>query len=225
MEDKQTSQPENAAVEENKQEAQAEKPKEPEKKDKLSVRLARELLDYAEMYVMSILVVLLLFTFGIRLCTVTGDSMVKTLMDGENLIVSNINYEPATGDILIFHQTSEIYDRFNEPIVKRVIATEGQWVDINRGSGTVTVYDENFENPVVLDESAYRYLDSGEWEIPFAMSFPVQVPKDHLFVMGDNRNNSSDSSTSTAIGFVDERRILGRVICRITPREKFGPVE
>jgi signal peptidase I len=188
-------------------------------------RLARELYEYAEMFVYAALAVLLLFSFGIRLCTVRGESMEQTLYDGEQLLVSDIFYKPQQGDILIFHQTSDIYDRFNEPIVKRVIATEGQWVDVDRGAQTVTIYDENFENPQILDESAYRYLDSGKWMISLAMSFPVQVPEDHVFVMGDNRNNSSDSSTSDVIGFVDERRILGRVVQRLIPAHKFGPVE
>ena len=187
--------------------------------------LASELFDYAEMFVFAAMAVLLVFTFGLRLCTVSGSSMVQTLYDREQLLVSNVGYRPEQGDILIFHQTSEVYEKFNEPIVKRVIATEGQWVDIDRATCTVTVYDENFENPQVLDESAYRYLDSGEWEIGLAMSFPVQVPEGHLFVMGDNRNNSSDSSTSEVIGFVDTRRVLGRVICRLTPIQKFGPIE
>ncbi|MBO7176769.1 MAG: signal peptidase I [Clostridia bacterium] len=188
-------------------------------------RLARELYEYAEMFVYAALAVLLLFSFGIRLCTVRGESMEQTLYDGEQLLVSDIFYKPQQGDILIFHQTSDIYDRFNEPIVKRVIATEGQWVDVDRGTQTVTIYDENFENPQILDESAYRYLDTGRWSISLAMSFPVQVPEDHVFVMGDNRNNSSDSSTSDVIGFVDERRILGRVVQRLIPAHKFGPVE
>ena len=190
-----------------------------------SARLARELYEYAEMFVYAAMAVLLIFSFGIRLCTVRGESMEQTLFDGEQLLVSDIFYQPQQGDILIFHQTSDIYDRFNEPIVKRVIATEGQWVDVDRGTQTVTIYDENFENPQVLDESAYRYLDSGKWSISLAMSFPVQVPEGHVFVMGDNRNNSSDSSTSDVIGFVDERRILGRVVQRLIPVNKFGPVE
>jgi signal peptidase I len=186
--------------------------------------LASELYDYVEMFVFAAMAVLLLFTFGLRLCTVRGPSMEQTLYDGEQLLVSGFAYKPKQGDILIFHQTSDIYEEFNEPIVKRVIATEGQWIDINRATQTVIVYDEGRENPQILDESAYRYFDSGEWELPFAMSFPVRVPENHVFVMGDNRNHSSDSSTSAIIGFVDERRILGRVICRLTPIQKFGPV-
>lgn len=188
-------------------------------------RLATELYDYAEMFVFASMAVLLIFTFGLRLCTVRGPSMQQTLYDGEQLLVSNICYEPAQGDILIFHQTSEIYEEFNEPIVKRVIATEGQWIHIDRVAQRVTIYDESHENPQILDESAYRYLDSGEWERPFTMTFPVQVPKGHVFVMGDNRNHSSDSSNSELIGFVDTRRILGRVVCRLMPFEKFGSIE
>ena len=97
-------------------------------------------------------------------------------------------------------------------------------VDIDRRAQTVTVYDENRENPQVLDESAYRYLDTGEWTANLEMNFPVQVPENCVFVMGDNRNNSSDSSTESTIGFVDERRILGKVILRATPISKAGPV-
>ena len=193
--------------------------------EKFSVWLARELFDYAEMFVFAAMAVLMIFSFGLRLCTVRGASMEQTLYEEERLLVSDIFYKPKQGDILIFHQTSDVYDRFNEPIVKRVIATEGQWVDIDRAAQTVTIYDEHFENPQVLDESAYRYLDIGKWHVSLAMSFPVQVPQGHVFVMGDNRNNSADSSTNEIIGFVDERRILGRVILRLSPVHKFGQVE
>ena len=199
--------------------------KENKSPETFSARLARELFDYAEMFVYAAMAVLLIFSFGIRLCTVRGESMEQTLYDGEQLLVSDIFYRPKQGDIVIFHQTSDIYDQFNEPIVKRVIATEGQWIDIDRVTQTVTIYDENRENPQILDESAYRYLDSGKWDMPLAMSFPVQVPPGHIFVMGDNRNNSSDSSSSAVIGFVDERRILGGVVGRLAPLRKFGAVE
>lgn len=209
-----------SAVSEKDKEQPAEKPKE-----KLTVRLARELYDYAEIMVFAAIVVLLICSHCFRLCTVRGGSMEQTMYEGECLLVSNICYEPEIGDILIFHQTSDTQARFNEPIVKRVIATERQWIDIDQKSGRVTVYDENFENPQVLDESAYRYLEGGSWDSTLYLQYPVQVPEDHVFVMGDNRNNSADSSTSDVIGFVDHRRILGRVLCRLTPFSKFGPVE
>lgn len=181
--------------------------------------------DYMEIFVVSITVIVLIFSAGIRLCRVNGESMEQTLYDGETLITINPFYTPKQGDIIVFHQTSDIYARLNEPVVKRVIATEGQWVDIDRLTKTVTIYDVDFKNSQILDESEYRYLDNGSWEVPFAMTFPVQVPDGCLFVMGDNRNNSGDSSSHPGIGFVDTRRVLGHVVCRLTPLSKFGSVD
>ena len=183
-----------------------------------------ELYDYIEIFVFSTIAVIMLFTCGVRLCRVSGASMEQTLYDGQALIVSNLFYKPTQGDIVVFHQTSDIYDRFNEPVVKRVIAMEKQWISIDKKTQTVTIYDENMENPKILDESAYRYLDSGAWTVPFAMDLetPVQVPKGCIFVMGDNRNNSGDSSTHPAIGFVDVRRVLGHAVLRIRPLTMFS---
>ena len=84
--------------------------KEKKPPEKFSVWLARELFDYAEMFVFAAMAVLLVFSFGIRLCTVRGASMEQTLYEEEQLLVSNIGYEPKQGDILIFHQTSDIYE-------------------------------------------------------------------------------------------------------------------
>lgn len=207
-----------APIEENKEENK-EEPKKP-----FLVKFTRDIHDLMEMFVFSAIAVIMLFSIGVRQCVVRGGSMEQTLYDGERLMVVDIGYEPQQGDIIVFHQTDRVYGRFNEPIVKRVIATEGQWVDIDRRAQTVTVYDENRENPQVLDESAYRYLDTGEWTADLEMNFPVQVPENCVFVMGDNRNNSSDSSTESIIGFVDERRILGKVVLRATPFSKAGPV-
>ena len=208
-----------APIEENKQDEEKEEPKKP-----FLVRFTRDFHDLMEMFVFSAIAVIMLFTVGVRQCIVRGDSMERTLSDEERLMVVGIHYEPQQGDIIVFHQTDRVYGRYNEPIVKRVIATEGQWIDIDRRTQTVTVYDENKENPQVLDESAYRYLDSGEWTAGLKMNFPVQVPENCVFVLGDNRNNSADSSTESVIGFVDERRILGKVVLRVTPASKAGPV-
>jgi signal peptidase I len=194
-------------------------------KEKKKNSFLGEFFEYFELFIFSACAVLILFSFVTRICRVDGPSMLNTLHDSEMLIVSDFMYTPERGDIVVFHQTGDQPGDLNEPIVKRVIATEGEWIDIDRATQTVTIYDENMENPQVLDESTYRYLDSGKWQIALTMSFPVQVPKGHLFVMGDNRNHSADSSTSAVIGFVDTRRVLGRVICRLTPIQKFGPIE
>lgn len=184
------------------------------------------LLEYMEILVLSVCAVLLIFTFGIRLCRVNGNSMMKTLSHTEMLItVTLADVEP--GDIIVFHQTSDTYLRFNEPLVKRVIATEGQTVKIDYA--TTSVYVDG----VLLDEPYVSLLtNDNQTEIPYLLQLPghsfnlatgifeATVPEGCLFVMGDNRNNSADSR-SVEVGFVDERRVLGKVICRLDPYTKF----
>ncbi len=181
----------------------------------------RALFDFLETAVIALAVVFIIFSSGIRLCSVDGGSMLNTLHDKENLIVSNWFYTPKTGDIIVFHQTGEL----NKPMVKRVIATEGQFVMIDTENAYVYVSnDREFTEDEILSEP-YAYLHIGFMEDRYGISGKVfEVPEGHVFVMGDNRNNSTDSRSET-IGFVDERRILGKVVLRLTPFSKFGKVE
>ena len=144
--------------------------------------------------------------------------MENTLFEEENLLVSDLFYTPERGDIVVFHQTGSL----NEPVVKRVIATEGEHISITYGldTMTVTVTDRNGKT-TILTEPYMKYDTSRQ--SPYS-SMSVTVPEGMLFVMGDNRNNSLDSRSS-AIGLVDERRVLGRVIFRVTPFDRFGSVE
>lgn len=184
-----------------------------------------EFFDYFELFIFSACAVLILFSFVTRLCRVDGPSMLNTLHDSEMLLVSDVFYTPERGDIIVFHQTGNDPGDLNEPIVKRVIATEGEWLHIAKNSNnllTVTVYDENKENPFVLNESYANYENgSGIYSYP---TEPFQIPEGCLFVMGDNRGNSMDSRSS-AIGFVDERRVLGKVLFRLTPFDKIGVID
>lgn len=184
-----------------------------------------EFFDYFELFIFSACAVLILFSFVTRLCRVDGPSMLNTLHDSEMLLVSDAFYTPERGDIIVFHQTGDNPGDLNEPIVKRVIATEGEWLHIikNNNSLTVTVYDSNKQNPIVLDEiyANYEYGTGAYYSYP---AEPFQIPEGCLFVMGDNRGNSLDSR-SDAISFVDERRILGKVLFRLTPLDKFGAVD
>lgn len=187
---------------------------------------AASVVEYLELFVFAFAFVMVLITLFARLSWVSGPSMNNTLQDKEKLVISNLFYTPKQGDIVVFHQTSDTYARFNEPIVKRVIATAGQYVKIDYEAGKVYVSDDDtFTDDEVLDESGYAYVSGGVWNeaLRGKSEDMFAVPEGHLFVMGDNRNNSSDSR-SPAIGFVDERRVVGRVLFRITPLSKFGKV-
>ena len=195
--------------------------KEPAKK---KTTFLGEFFDYFELFIFSACAVLILFSFVTRLCRVDGPSMLNTLHDGEMLLVSDVLYTPDNGDIIVFHQTGNDPGDLNEPIVKRIIATSGEWIHIvkNSDSLTVTIYDANKENPRILEEKYANYeYGSGMYSYP---SEPIQVPEGCVFVMGDNRGNSLDSRSSSIV-FVDERRILGKVLFRLTPFDKMGAID
>jgi len=186
--------------------------------------LIKEVFDTFEMFIISACAVLILFSVATRICRVDGGSMLNTLHNNEVLLVSDMFYSPTRGDIIVFHQTGDQPSDLNEPIVKRVIATEGEWIDIKHLNGKlqVTVYDDNFKNPTVLDEY-YACYDEGVGYYKYD-NYPIQVPKGCSFFMGDNRGNSLDSR-SPSISFVDNRRILGKVFLRLLPFEKLGTVQ
>lgn len=182
--------------------------------------------DFAELFVIAICVVILFFTFGARLCRVDGDSMYSTLHHQEMLLVSDFAYTPKQGDIVVFHQTHENDSRLNEAIVKRVIATEGQYVYIDYATAKVYVSEDDiFDESDVIEED-YDFIDNDAGVITdpyYARNKQYHVPEGCVFVLGDNRNNSLDSRSSE-IGMVDTRRILGKVLLRIMPLSSFGIV-
>lgn len=188
-----------------------------------------EIFDYFEIFVVSACVVLVMFSFFTRLCRVDGPSMENTLFDGEMLIISDVLYTPHRGDIVVFHQTATEKSPLNEPIVKRVIATEGEWINIEIEGNrlVVTIYDENKENPVILKEDYAKYSNYTPM-LSHDNTYPMQVPDGCIFVLGDNRNDSTDSRREIIgdiNGCVDARRVLGKVVIRLSPLNKFGAVD
>ena len=185
--------------------------------------LAAKLFEYVEMFVFAAVFVVLLMTLGLRMCVVSGDSMNNTLLSGERLVISDLFYTPKQGDVIVFHQTSDTSEQFNEPIVKRVIATEGQFVKVDDNQHKVYVSDdadftedEVLSEPYILVGAPHYALREGIDKVEV-----YQVPEGHLFVMGDNRPVSADSRYHE-VGFVDERRVLGKVLFRIMPFTVFA---
>lgn len=172
--------------------------------------LKKDILEWFEAIVVSLTVVILLFTFVFRMVGVDGSSMVPTLHDNDRLVISNLFYQPKQGDIVIISQT----EGYAKPLVKRVIATEGQEVDIDFREGIVYVDGKALDEPYV----------AGPTRSKFDVEFPQIVPEGKLFVLGDNRGNSTDSRSSR-VGMVDEKVILGKAILRVLPFEDFGIVK
>ena len=184
---------------------------------------ASNLVEYLEVFVFAVVFVILVMTFGFRLCEVDGPSMNKTLAHGEKLVISDLFYKPKTGDIIVFHSSESNVSYYNKPIVKRVIATEGQFVKIDYLNKAVYVSEDNvFEEGEILDESAYAFYDTGAFKEALlgTEAAVFEVPEGRLFVMGDNRNNSADSRNAH-IGMITTDCVLGRALFRIAPFTKF----
>lgn len=164
----------------------------------------REAYEWVQALVCSVLAVVVVFTFLIRLIGVDGRSMVPTLQNGDRLMVLNsmLYNDYKYGDIVVLRKETFLHD----PIVKRVIATEGQEVDIDFYSGTVYVDGELLEEDYINEPT---YLEEGT-------DFPLTVPEGSIFVMGDNRNHSSDSRDSR-LGTVDTRYVIGKAVLLAFP--------
>ena len=184
-----------------------------ERKTRPSKRILRAVFDYTETFAYALLTMMILFLFVFRLVTVDGESMRETLQDGDKLIVSNMFYTPKTGDIVVIQPDSHRLS--DEPIIKRVIAVGGQTVRIDYEKWEVYVDGVKLDEPYIEPMRKY-WANSGmlTGALKYREEFVVEEGK--VFCMGDNRNNSKDSRSSE-YGEMNAKRILGRVVFRISP--------
>lgn len=161
--------------------------------------------EWLDSIVIALVAVIFIFTMVLGKVEVSGDSMLDTLHNGDQLIITGYNYTPTRGDIVIIAKNASktelgrIYT--NKPLVKRIVATEGQTVEIKDGYLFVddVKQEENYARTLTLDNG---------------FKGKQTVPEGCIFVLGDNRGDSADSRL---IGFIPKQYVLGKVLCRIFP--------
>ena len=177
-------------------------------------RTVRTILEWIEELIIAMVLIAIVFTFVCRVVTVTGTSMVPNFHDGDRVLVVNDLTGVEQGDVVV------IVNVLDEPIIKRVIATEGQTVDFDYESKSVLVDGQT------VDETQFG-LENGITEEPFSsfalLDFPQTVPEGCVFVLGDNRAVSEDSRYQD-VGMIDERNILGKAVFHLFPFQNLGPV-
>lgn len=150
----------------------------------------------------AVIIVVILMTFGARRIKVDGTSMLDTLQDQDMVLVTTYYTPPKNGEIAVISHG----EQYADPLIKRIIATQGQTIDIDYNKKQVIV------DGVILDEPYIKEPTEKKGD----MELPMVIPQGKVFVMGDNRNGSSDSRNHT-IGIIDVDDIIGKAQCVIWP--------
>lgn len=160
-------------------------------------KLINSVYDFSSVLLSAVLAVTVIFTFLFKISSVSGASMENTLHNGDTVVISALNYNLKTGDVVVISQPNG----YGKVLIKRIIAAGGQTVSFDREQGTVLVDGEALDEPYIKEEMLV--LDS------FDKTY--FVPEGCFFVMGDNRNESADSRDKR-VGLIDERYIMGKVL-------------
>ena len=176
--------------------------------------LIKEVYEWIETFLVALAAVVFVFTFLVKFVTVSGDSMRETFHNNDRLLISGVNYTPERGDVVVVDVSHNlellgVQDK-GAPYIKRVIATEGETVSIDPISWKVYVDGKALDEPYVFDVNGLPMRKG-------SIKYPYTVPEGCVFVMGDNRNGSSDSRDIEA---VETKYILGKVFFRLFPNTK-----
>ena len=174
----------------------------------------QDLYFWLQALVMALVALILLFTFVGRIIAVDGPSMLPTLHDGDMLLLRSIGYTPEQGDIVVL--TKDFSHYTDQPIVKRVIAVGGQTVRIDYEESKVYVDGVALDEPYINESIMIRPGPGSALSIE-----ELTVPEGSVFVLGDNRNDSSDSR-HVELGAIDERYILGKAVMILLPFRDLG---
>ena len=174
------------------------------------VAASRDLYEWYYCLLVALILCVLLFAFVVRTIDVSGTSMVPTLYDSDKMLVSGLFYKPKVGDIVVFKKDE--YDP-NKALVKRVIAVEGQEINMDFENGIVYIDGQAISEPYIMEPTTKKLDFIG----------PKTVPEGCVFVMGDNRNASMDSRVNE-IGMLDTRLILGKAYYVIYPLSSFREI-
>ena len=172
----------------------------------------QSLLEWVEVIVGSVVFVTILLTFVARIITVDGSSMSPTYENGDRVLATSLAGPADQGDVVILVNVLE------EPIIKRVVATEGQTVDFDEDMGELVVDGQPLTGEAYHIANGITYVPDRPGEV---LKFPQTVPEGCVFVLGDNRQNSKDSRFAE-VGMVDCRNILGKVVFNLYPFSKLG---
>lgn len=171
-------------------------------------KVTRACFEWLQAVMSAMIVVIILFTFVFRIVNVHGDSMQNTLFTNDKVIVTSLFYTPKNGDIITISHGA-VYDK---PLIKRVIATEGQKLKIDFATGEVYVNDVLVDEPYI---KGFTKMNDANMEIPEV------IPEGYVFVMGDNRSNSKDSR-NTDVGLIKVEDIIGKAQFVIFPFNRIG---
>ena len=177
----------------------------------MTKKIRKQSIEWMETIAVSWVFIIIVFTFFLKICVVFQESMLPTLVEGDKVVLNCVDNNITYGDIIVVGDYKNQSDRY----VKRVIALEGDTVDIDNDSGVLYV------NGIAQQED---YVTSKTMSRNGQTQFPLVVDEDSFFVLGDNRERSKDSR-NLDIGIIDERTVLGTVVFRISPFDKIGVVK